>query len=346
MDDKLTYYDLLGLSPDATQEEIESARKEHIKALHPDRHPENIRPVMDQQLKRINHAADTLIDPQERAAYDERLKSKNNKNQSSSEEDYYEPEDMRDFYERAEEAWAAWEEWPGYDEDYEAHDDDGGGWFEESPAYARRSAAPPRPTVIPEPVYEKLVDPPGAADKLAATVAYGLAWLLIAGLWTAPLGVGGTVTIISALLGFAWALVIPIGAFLITSSWAKSSLSPVRMAGGALAGFFGAMGNLFFTGRLIFTPLAWFVASSTGPVDDSIRSGILALEQRERAVAVIKVLWRGPLAIFALGTVTTILGPVGGLLLLVVCLAALAWCAGRMFVLWGTARQGQIMDEA
>ena len=201
MDDKLTYYDLLGLSPDATQEQIESARKDHIKALHPDRHPENIRPVMDQQLKRINHAADTLIDPQERAAYDERLRSKNTKNEPSSSEDYYEPEDMRDFYEQAEEAWAAWEEWPGHDEDYGARDGDGGGWFEESPAYARRSAAPPRPRAIPEPVYEKLVDPPGVADKLAATVAYGLAWLIVGGVLGGPfLAIGGTGTVIAALV--------------------------------------------------------------------------------------------------------------------------------------------------
>jgi len=319
MDDRLTYYDLLGLSRDATQDEIEKARKQHIKALHPDRHPESIRPVMDQQLKRINHAADVLTDPGERAEYDARLRGGSSSRQR---QDYYEPEDIRDFYE--------------YEASAEAEAD---GFFEESEAYVKSMAVPPRPQAIPAPVYERLVDPPRLVDKLAAYTAYGGLWLTVTGLF-------GLLGSIGFFLLIGWVVLIPAGAFLISSAWSRSRFSPVRLAGGFLAGYFAALGNFLFTGRKVFTPLSAMTAAGTDPVDSSIKSGLAALDQHKRAMAVIKTLWRGPATILLLSALTLTVVPAGSMVLLIVCLAAVVWCAGRAWVLWRVAGGSNVDTNA
>ena len=67
---KLTnYYEILGVSKDATPEEIKKAYRDLSKKYHPD-----LNKTVDPDIfVEINRANETLSDPQERAAYDEQL---------------------------------------------------------------------------------------------------------------------------------------------------------------------------------------------------------------------------------------------------------------------------------
>lgn len=66
------YYEILGISPDATESEIKSARKKLARKLHPDL-PEN--QGKDQDMAEINNAADVLSNPERRKFYDQELRS-------------------------------------------------------------------------------------------------------------------------------------------------------------------------------------------------------------------------------------------------------------------------------
>ncbi len=65
MSEPENYYQLMGLAPDATPEQIESAYKRLSKAYHPDAGATDAQKMVD-----INQAHDTLSDPVKRAAYD------------------------------------------------------------------------------------------------------------------------------------------------------------------------------------------------------------------------------------------------------------------------------------
>lgn len=60
-------YQVLGLSPGATQEEIKQAYRRCVKQWHPDLHPGDDRAT--QKMKEINEAYEMLTDPDKRAAY-------------------------------------------------------------------------------------------------------------------------------------------------------------------------------------------------------------------------------------------------------------------------------------
>ena len=69
-----THYDLLGLSPAATADEIRDARRTILVAAHPDRATD----VADRERREVlctavNAAADLLLDPRTRRAYDRRV---------------------------------------------------------------------------------------------------------------------------------------------------------------------------------------------------------------------------------------------------------------------------------
>jgi tetratricopeptide (TPR) repeat protein len=63
-------YDLLGLDPKATADEIRRAYLEKAKALHPDHHRGNA--AMEEAFKAISAGAEILLDPVKRARYDNR----------------------------------------------------------------------------------------------------------------------------------------------------------------------------------------------------------------------------------------------------------------------------------
>ncbi len=62
-----TYYDVLEVSPDATQEEITAAYRERVLETHPDRNDD---PDAAERFKRVTTAEEVLSDDVERARYD------------------------------------------------------------------------------------------------------------------------------------------------------------------------------------------------------------------------------------------------------------------------------------
>lgn len=68
------YYEFLGVSPDATFEEIKNAFREKAKQYHPDLNLENQQ--AEDRFKKINEAYETLSDNEKRKRYDAGLKDK------------------------------------------------------------------------------------------------------------------------------------------------------------------------------------------------------------------------------------------------------------------------------
>ncbi len=66
------YYELLGVGPSATPEEIKKATQPALQKYHPSKHPKN--PQAEAYFKQIKLVCQTLSDPQKRAAYDASLK--------------------------------------------------------------------------------------------------------------------------------------------------------------------------------------------------------------------------------------------------------------------------------
>ena len=62
------YYEILGVSRDATHEEIKKAFREQAFKYHPDRNPGN--PAAEEKFKRINEAYSVLGDPERKSGYD------------------------------------------------------------------------------------------------------------------------------------------------------------------------------------------------------------------------------------------------------------------------------------
>ncbi len=68
MAEKKNYYEILGVSKNATEEEIKAAYKKLVKQYHPDLHPGD--KLAAEKFKEINEANEVLSDKQKRAAYD------------------------------------------------------------------------------------------------------------------------------------------------------------------------------------------------------------------------------------------------------------------------------------
>ncbi len=71
----MTYYEELGVSCDASPEEIRKAYRNTSRLLHPDHQQSaELRRVAEAQMRRLNHVVETLCDPAARAEYDECLR--------------------------------------------------------------------------------------------------------------------------------------------------------------------------------------------------------------------------------------------------------------------------------
>ena len=75
----IDYYKVLGVKTNATQAEIKSAYRKLARKSHPDLNPNS---QAGRQFALLSKAYHTLIDPQERAYYDEQLKAQKNRSYS------------------------------------------------------------------------------------------------------------------------------------------------------------------------------------------------------------------------------------------------------------------------
>jgi curved DNA-binding protein CbpA len=72
----LTYYDVLGVDPEAELETIRRAWRLKVRLLHPDRHqdsPDDVQAEAAKETLRVNRAWDILRDPEKRHEYDLRV---------------------------------------------------------------------------------------------------------------------------------------------------------------------------------------------------------------------------------------------------------------------------------
>ena len=70
MAEKRDYYEVLGVSKTATEEELKKAYRKLAKKYHPDANPDN-RKEAEAKFKEVNEAYENLSDPQKRRMYDQ-----------------------------------------------------------------------------------------------------------------------------------------------------------------------------------------------------------------------------------------------------------------------------------
>ncbi len=72
----MTYYEELGISADATEEQIRQAHRRLVKLLHPDQQQDpEVRRVAERQMTRVNLMVEQLLDPSLRLGYDVSLRT-------------------------------------------------------------------------------------------------------------------------------------------------------------------------------------------------------------------------------------------------------------------------------
>jgi hypothetical protein len=73
-DGEITFYEELGVAPDASQEEIRDAFRLFVRLLHPDQHTDpQLKEIAENQMRKLNRVYAVLSDPESRRHYDEDL---------------------------------------------------------------------------------------------------------------------------------------------------------------------------------------------------------------------------------------------------------------------------------
>src|SRR5580692_2179783 len=73
-DSEITFYEELGVAPDASPEEIRDAFRLFVRLLHPDQHTDpQLKEIAENQMRKLNRVYAVLSDPVSRRQYDEDL---------------------------------------------------------------------------------------------------------------------------------------------------------------------------------------------------------------------------------------------------------------------------------
>jgi curved DNA-binding protein CbpA len=73
-DGEITFYEELGVAPDASPEEIRDAFRLFVRLLHPDQHTDpQLKEIAENQMRKLNRVYAVLSDPESRRHYDEDL---------------------------------------------------------------------------------------------------------------------------------------------------------------------------------------------------------------------------------------------------------------------------------
>ncbi len=80
----MNYYEELGVSQEATGEEIRKAHRRLVKLMHPDAQlDQHLKSLAETQMRRLNSIVSTLLDPDQRRAYDYQLRAESSPQSSS-----------------------------------------------------------------------------------------------------------------------------------------------------------------------------------------------------------------------------------------------------------------------